>query len=231
MKKSQNSKNRKSKNSKVKINKKSIKDNKDEKYDTSDTETTSDNSKKIIIEKKFTNTKPLNPYYLFCQEKINGNKDKNLDLNFKNLSKMWLNLPNDKINEYFEKFKSLESGKKVSKKKKNKKSKNNNNDSFLEEKFSGILYSSNLEFKKKIRKSISQFKISKKLDNSFSIENSENKKENVNKNKRSKSNIINNDEDVLTKNIVNNNIEILNKKNKKKKKVKSKNFSFKRKYL
>ena len=46
------------------------KDNKNENYDTSDSETTSDNSKKITVEKKFTNTKPLNPYYLFCQEKI-----------------------------------------------------------------------------------------------------------------------------------------------------------------
>ena len=231
MKKSQNSKNRKSKNSQVKISKKIIKDEENEKDDTSDSETTSDNSKKIIVGNKFTNTKPLNPYYLFCQEKINENKDKKLNLNFQNLSLIWLNLPQEKIKEYFDKFKLLESGKKVNKKTKSKKSKNNDNDSFLEEKFSGILYSSSLEFKKKISKSISKLKINSKLDSSFSIDNSENKKENIKKRKKSKSIMINNDKEVLSKNIINDSIEISKKKQNKKKIVKSKNSSFKRKYL
>ncbi len=231
MKKNQKSKKRKSNNSKVKISKEKIKDNKNENYDTSDSETTSDNSKKIIVGNKFTNTKPLNPYYLFCQEKINENKDKNVNLNFQDLSLKWLNLSNDRIKEYFDKFKLLESGKKVNKKTKSKKSKNNDNDSFLEEKFSGILYSSSLEFKKKISKSISKLKINSKLDSSFSIDNSENKKENINKRKKSKSIMINDDKEVLSKNIINDSIEISKKKQNKKKIVKSKNSSFKRKYL
>ncbi len=231
MKKNQKSKKRKSNNSKVKISKEKIKDNKNENYDTSDSETTSDNSKKIIVGNKFTNTKPLNPYYLFCQEKINENKDKNVNLNFQDLSLKWLNLSNDRIKEYFDKFKLLESGKKVNKKTKSKKSKNNDNDSFLEEKFSGILYSSSLEFKKKIHKSISQLKINKKLLSPLSIENSENKKENLNKIKRSKSIIINDDEEFLTKNIMNDSIKISKRKKNMKKNVKSKDTSFKRKYL
>ena len=231
MKKSQNSKNRKSKNSQVKISKKIMKYEENEKDDTSDSETTSDNSKKIAVEKKFINTKPLNPYYLFCQEKINENKDKKLNLNFQNLSLIWLNLPQEKIKEYFEKFKLLESGKKENKKIKSKKRKSNDNEYVLEEKFSGILYSSSLEFKKKISKSISKLKINSKLDSSFSIDNSENKKENINKRKKSKSIMINNDKEVLSKNIINDSIEISKKKQNKKKIVKSKNSSFKRKYL
>ncbi len=231
MKKSQNSKNRKSKNSQVKISKKIMKYEQNEKDDTSDSETTSDNSKKITVEKKFTNTKPLNPYYLFCQEKINENKDKNVNLNFQDLSLKWLNLSNDRIKEYFDKFKLLESGKKENKKIKSKKRKSNDNEYVLEEKFSGILYSSSLEFKKKISKSISKLKINSKLDSSFSIDNSENKKENINKRKKSKSIMINDDKEVLSKNIINDSIEISKKKQNKKKIVKSKNSSFKRKYL
>ena len=229
MKKCQNSKNRKSKNSQVKISKKIMKYEQNEKDDTSDSETTSDNSKKITVEKKFTNTKPLNPYYLFCQEKINENKDKKLNLNFQNLSLKWLNLPQEKIKEYFDKFKLLESGKKENKKIKSKKRKSNDNEYVLEEKFSGILYSSSLEFKKKISKSISKLKINSKLDSS--IDYSENKKENINNSKKSKSIKINDNKEVLSKRIINDSIEISKKKQNKKKIVRSKDSSFKRKYL
>ena len=230
MKKSQNSKNRKSKYSQVKVSKKIIKDEQNEKDDTSDSETTSDNSKKMTFEKKFTNTKPLNPYYLFCQEKINENKDKKLNLNFQNLSLKWLNLPQEKIKEYFDKFKLLESGKRENKKIKSKKRKiDNDNEYVLEEKFSGILYSSSLEFKKKISKSISKLKINSKLDSS--IDYSENKKENINNSKKSKSIKINDNKEVLSKTIINDSIEISKKKQNKKKIVRSKDSSFKRKYL
>ena len=152
-----------------------------------------------------------------------------MNLNFQNLSLIWLNLPQEKIKEYFEKFKLLESGKKENKKIKSKKRKSNDNEYVLEEKFSGILYSSSLEFKKKISKSISKLKINSKLDSS--IDYSENKKENINNSKKSKSIKINDNKEVLSKTIINDSIEISKKKQNKKKIVKSKNSSFKRKYL
>ena len=127
---------------------------------------------------------------------------------------MWINLPDEKINEYINKFNLLESNENEKKKTetKNKKSnvKNSNEYSFSEEKFSSMIYSCNLDLKRKIRKSISQMKLTKnnKLDDSFEKENENN---NIKKDKRNK--------------------ELSLIKKRKKKIIKSSNISFKRKKI
>ena len=127
---------------------------------------------------------------------------------------MWINLPEEKINEYINKFNLLESNEKEKKKTetKNKKRyvKNLNEHSFSEEKFSSMIYSCNLDLKKKIRKSISQMHLTKnnKLEDSFEKENENN---NNKKDKR------------------NNELSLIKKR--KKKIIKSSDISFKRKKI
>ena len=201
---------KKKENSKLKELNNHIEDNKFE-----DSDSTSYKSRKSSKNNNisFTSKKPLNAYYLFCQEKIKENKNKQ-NLNFKMLSSMWINLPDEKINEYINKFNLLESNENEKKKTetKNKKSnvKNSNEYSFSEEKFSSMIYSCNLDLKRKIRKSISQMKLTKnnKLDDSFEKENENN---NIKKDKRNK--------------------ELSLIKKRKKKIIKSSNISFKRKKI
>ncbi len=203
---------KKKENSKLKEINNHIEDNKFEDSDSTSYKSRK-NSKNNNKNISFTSKKPLNAYYLFCQEKIKENKNKQ-NLNFKMLSSMWINLPEEKINEYINKFNLLESNEKEKKKTetKNKKRcvKNSKEYSFSEEKFSSMIYSCNLDLKRKIRKSISQMKLTKnnKLDDSFEKENENN---NIKKDKR------------------NNELSLIKKR--KKKIIKSSNISFKRKKI
>ena len=96
---------KKKENSKLKEINNHIEDNKFEDSDSTSYKSrkSSKNNNKNI---SFTSKKPLNAYYLFCQEKIKENKNKQ-NLNFKMLSSMWINLPEEKINEYINKFNLL----------------------------------------------------------------------------------------------------------------------------
>ena len=106
----------------------------------------------------FTEKKPLNPFFYFCQIQTKKCKNKNLDIpTFKELVEKWKNLSSENMEKYKNKFLSLNKQKLNNDSKKTHKKSNSSTDikNIIENHSISFDYSFNFKIDEKIRKSFS----------------------------------------------------------------------------